>query len=61
MDRENSLTLLWTEWGSNPIPFDPQSEPLIDCATGSGKTKTKTKESEETKKKPRKAFTVLRQ
>jgi hypothetical protein len=31
MDRENSLTLLWPEWGSNPIPSDPQSEPLIDC------------------------------
>jgi hypothetical protein len=26
MDRENSLTLLWPEWGSNPIPPDPQSE-----------------------------------
>jgi hypothetical protein len=25
MDRENSLTLLWPEWGSNPIPSDPQS------------------------------------
>jgi hypothetical protein len=37
MDRENSLTLLCPEWGSNIIPSDPQSEPLIDCATGSGK------------------------
>jgi hypothetical protein len=38
MDRENCLTLLWPEWawGSNPIPSDRQSEPLIDCATGSG-------------------------
>jgi hypothetical protein len=26
MDREKSLTLLWPEWGSIPIPFDPQSE-----------------------------------
>jgi hypothetical protein len=26
MDRENSLTLLWPEWGSNPIPSDPQSD-----------------------------------
>jgi hypothetical protein len=26
MDRENSITLLWPEWGSIPIPFDPQSE-----------------------------------
>jgi hypothetical protein len=25
MDRENSLTLLWPEWGSNPIPSNPQS------------------------------------
>jgi hypothetical protein len=25
MDRENSLFLLWPEWGSNPIPSDPQS------------------------------------
>jgi hypothetical protein len=25
MDRENSLTLLWPEWGSNPKPSDPQS------------------------------------
>jgi hypothetical protein len=25
MDREHSLTLLWPEWGSNPIPSDPQS------------------------------------
>jgi hypothetical protein len=25
MDRENILTLLWPEWGSNPIPSDPQS------------------------------------
>jgi hypothetical protein len=36
MDRENSLTLLWPKWGSNPMPSDPQSELLIDCATGSG-------------------------
>jgi hypothetical protein len=36
MDRENSLTLLWPEWGSNPMPSDPQSKPLIDCATGLG-------------------------
>jgi hypothetical protein len=35
MDRENSLTLFWPEWGSNPIPSDPQSD-SIDCATGSG-------------------------
>jgi hypothetical protein len=33
MDRENSLTLIWP----NPIPSDPQSEPLTDCATGLGK------------------------
>jgi hypothetical protein len=33
MDRENSLTLLLLEWGSNPIPSDPQSEPPT---TGSG-------------------------
>jgi hypothetical protein len=26
MDRENSLTLLWPEWGSNPVPSDPQSD-----------------------------------
>jgi hypothetical protein len=38
MDRENSLTLLWPQWGSNPVPSDPQSEPPIDCATGSGTT-----------------------
>jgi hypothetical protein len=38
MDRENSLTVLWLEWGWNPIPSDPQSEPLIDCATDSGST-----------------------
>jgi hypothetical protein len=25
MDRENSLTSLLPEWGSNPIPSDPQS------------------------------------
>jgi hypothetical protein len=36
MDRENSPALLWPEWGSNPIPSDPQSGPRIDCATGSG-------------------------
>jgi hypothetical protein len=36
MDRENSLTLLWSDWGSNPMPSDPQAEPLIDCTTGSG-------------------------
>jgi hypothetical protein len=24
MGRENSLTLLWPEWGSNPIPSDPR-------------------------------------
>jgi hypothetical protein len=23
--EQNSLTLLWPEWGSNPIPSDPQS------------------------------------
>jgi hypothetical protein len=22
MDKENSITLLWPEWGSNPIPSD---------------------------------------
>jgi hypothetical protein len=27
MDRENSLTLLWHEWGSKPIPSD-LSEPV---------------------------------
>jgi hypothetical protein len=37
MDRENNLTLLLAEWGSNPIPSDPQSEPLIDSATGPGR------------------------
>jgi hypothetical protein len=26
MDRENRLSLLLPEWGSNPVPFDPQSE-----------------------------------
>jgi hypothetical protein len=26
MDRENSLTLLWPDWGSNPIISDPQSD-----------------------------------
>jgi hypothetical protein len=38
MNGVNSLqlTLLCPEWGSNPIPSDPQSEPIIDCATGSG-------------------------
>jgi hypothetical protein len=36
MDRENSLTLLLPEWGSNPIPSDPQSEPPTECATCSG-------------------------
>jgi hypothetical protein len=30
--KMDSLILLWPEWGSNPIPSDP----LIDCATGSG-------------------------
>jgi hypothetical protein len=36
MDGENSLTLLWPEWGSNPIPSDPQLELLTDCATSPG-------------------------
>jgi hypothetical protein len=36
MDRENSLTLLLPDWGSNPIPSDPESEPPTDFATGSG-------------------------
>jgi hypothetical protein len=26
MDRENSLTFLWPEWGLNLIPSDPQSD-----------------------------------
>jgi hypothetical protein len=26
MDKEEILTLLWPEWGSIPIPSDPQSD-----------------------------------
>jgi hypothetical protein len=47
MDRENSLTLLWPERGMNPIPSDPLSEPLIDCATGSDKKKTTNKQQQQ--------------
>jgi hypothetical protein len=37
MDRENSLTLLWPEWGSYPIEgMGIRSQTLIDCATGPG-------------------------
>jgi hypothetical protein len=28
---DTSFTLLWPEWGSNPIPSHPQSELLIDA------------------------------
>jgi hypothetical protein len=33
MDRENSLTLLLPECGSNPIHSDPQSKPPTHCTT----------------------------
>jgi hypothetical protein len=38
MGRENSLTLLWHEWGSNPIPSD--------CATGPGEEEEEEEEGE---------------
>jgi hypothetical protein len=49
MDRENSLTLLLPEWGSIPIPSDPQSriQPIAPQARGQKEEEEQQEDQEE--------------